>query len=218
MDISLYRKRLKSYGETPADVFKVSAKSFVIDKFIDHPTFRYVIVENKQYGVRLVDTVEDKIKKLLFLPDTVVRRGALVEVDDDKYLIVNFIKDDVFPRAEIELCNNILTLKTSETREITGYDDLGRPIVETTPEYTDFPCIVRTRQYIDRYRERQVNIPDGRLFITVQKTDYVISKDITFNMYGDRYKAIQVDKTLSYGDEGLIIIVADKITAPVGSD
>ena len=136
--------------------------------------------------------------------------GDYINHDNKTFLIKHEIEDrDFFWTGKMQLCNNTIILQTGTTKTISGYDPMGRPIYAEIPIDSTFPAIVQSRLYLTENNE-QVNIPDGRLHVTVKYND-TIKKGMTFTMYGDKYQINGIDYSNTINGKGTITLFADMV-------
>ena len=154
----LYERRMRNSGGSISGSLKNSTKKFVEEKFSTHPSFTYVDVEGIRTGVRIVDGNRSSIKKLLFYPETEINIGDLVEINEKIWLITDYLTNEpseLFPSAEIKLCNNYLRW--------TDADGVSHNV----------PCVIENQvsgyQEVDTTRHG-VFMPDDTLIITVKYT------------------------------------------------
>lgn len=149
---------------------------------------------------------EDKMKIIAKTQD--FDTGSLFEFSNKKWLCIGIpVDNEISCIGTVQLCNNTLLIQTGTTKTISGYDPMGRPIYVEQPIDSTFPAIVQSRLYLTENNE-QVNIPDGRLHITV-KYNNTIKKGMTFTMYGDKYQINGIDYSNTINGKGTITLFAD---------
>lgn len=140
--------------------------------------------------------------------ESLIHRGSVVEIENEIYLVVTDIDtNNAYKSCMIEKTNNILTIQTGSTETIKGYDSMGRPIIESTPTYDDFPCIELSSLSVNRRSDlnENTNLPFGRSIVTIPLTDKV-KINMEYTMNGQDYIIIDA----SYSRTGLIDFMADK--------
>lgn len=145
--------------------------------------------------------------------------GDLVKINEENWLVTTVPEDNsISQEATIEQCNNTLDIVGKPVEVIVGYDPMGRPIYETVPgDITSYPCIVKTSFYMSE-DDKQINLPSGRIQITIQYTDNPdIVEDTEFAMYSRTYRIVGLDYTQSINKKGLIVILADRVQGGGGT-
>lgn len=124
------------------------------------------------------------------------------------YLFLKNIETkDEYDLSVMQECNNTLILKGEVTKTKVGENDFGEPqysYVEGDP--IEIPCIVET-SIQTRETEKPINLPEGRLQVTIPYTDnkqLAISQE--FSMYDSNYEIIGIDYTKSINGVGIMII------------
>jgi hypothetical protein len=141
--------------------------------------------------------------------ESLVHRGSIVEDGIDIYLVIADVDtNEAYKSTKILRCNNTLTLQYDTVESITGHDAMGRPIMDKTPLYVGYPCVVTSSLNVNRRSNinEAVNLPFGRLIVTIPANEYV-KMDLNFEMYENTYKIIDIDKSQA----GIINLMADKI-------
>lgn len=155
---------------------------------------------------------QDRVDKKIFCElNSVIKCGSVVVHNSKNYLTMTVPESNqAYLKAKIEHCNNTLHIQTGETKTITGYDDLGRPIISSTPVYTDLPCVVKSKiTSIDD--NTSINLPVGRLLISIPYSAS-IAEGMEFSMYGKTYFIIGTDLTKVIGSVGVLDLFADRKT------
>ena len=121
------------------------------------------LIENSQQSSNI-----DFIKTILLEPgntaNNILSLGDLFTVDTDKWLCINIDPlHEIYYKGNVRLCNQTLTLITSTTKTLTGYDSLGRPIYTETPKSTSWDCIAETK-IINADFDKAINLPEGKIF------------------------------------------------------
>lgn len=109
-----FKKRMSTEGSSYGEAFKNSTIHFINDVFEKNPSYKTVIVNGINVGViEIKDRNDSKNKELLFKTGEDFDIGGVVEDEIGKWLIFDFIKDDVMPKAMIKKCNELLRWKFS---------------------------------------------------------------------------------------------------------
>ena len=178
------------------DVFNSVAKEIKInDKTI------FAIVTNGS-----LNKLDEQESKNLHTIDK-VNQGDIVEHEGNKYLVVteSMSKRHNKYKNIMEHCNMILTVAGETMREITGYDNFGKPIYKYTIQYFDVPSVLG----FDRVGSASttgafLTIANG-LKAKVQRNEknlqyFTINKEITIE--GKKYKITHLDKVQT----GIIVV------------
>lgn len=208
-----YRSRMLSYGNSETESKRNISKKLIELDIKNSPSYYAVTLNDSTtlIDVRIVDDKESEDEKKYLLSLVSINRGAIVNWSNQKWLTLSsdFI-GDIYYKCAIELCNNILHIKTGETKTISGYDPMGRPIYTTTPVFTDFPCIVSQSKSVGTESNQAINLPNGQLFITIPYTE-LIKEQMEFQMYQRKYKVINVDYTESINQVGLVTLTVERV-------
>lgn len=192
----------------------VSSNKDIVNNNFDSSLFsETVLVDGVSYDVIQTQEKQSEDKKLLFKPDTVINKGAVVVMNNKNYLVTDFLSEginSIYPTAQLKLCNSIYTIVTQP--KIIGYDSLDNPIYDSTsPTNTDIPCIVESSIPSDSTYQA-INLPENRLKITIPYTiNSEIAIDKEFNMYNATYKIKGIDYTQSINQVGLMILTGERV-------
>lgn len=208
-----YSARLQATGTTSSENLSTYAKMNVIRTFKDPPSFKIVKVNSVLTDVRVIEGNDDVNKQTLFLPDTVIDKGSLVELGvNDVWLIVDSIQNDIYPKAKMQFCNSTLTIPGDITKTQVGTDLMGRAIWdETVSPSTTLSCIAESKVYMSQDQE-PINLPNGRLIVTIPYTDNAkVKLNFKFDMYGNSYEVSHVDRSQVISTVGIIKLTADLV-------
>lgn len=146
-----------------------------------------------------------------------IERGNFIHVDNDIWLVTSKPEDNgTYRKAELTLCSANFPIDEDDVEVIIGYDKFGRPIYETIPggiEY--FPCVAQISDALATAVEvnEPINLLNNQIRITMP---YRESKSIyyneKFNMYGDEYRIVKLDRTKSIDTIGLLIVTGVRLT------
>lgn len=181
------------------------------------------IDESKSRYVRVIDK-EFNEKKMLGCPNDVYNVGDCIvflkeDTDSDEisdilssqWLITS--KDDnniIQEKCYITKCNNILHIQTGETRTIIGHDNIGRPIIDTIPNYLDLPCITSKKSIQESVEDNNpINLPEGKMFVTIPYSN-LIKEGMEFDMYNTGWRILINDMTKTEGSKGIIILTVER--------
>ena len=198
--LDIHKRRHANEGETLRDAYTSNAASFINHAFADSPTYTVVTIEDKEYEARLITekkfTVASgyEVMKLLFRPNTEISNGKIVEIKDEKWLIVHTNTRQTSPKADIRFCNNVLEFDNGQS----------------------YPCVVdgniRDTQKINE--EYYVDLPSDKVSVLVpfnEDTRKIVEKD-RFVINGIAWEVQGFDRiTQVYNHEGIIELALKKV-------
>lgn len=211
----LYKMRMGVYGDTIRDARIKSTINFITTNFKDSPDYKLVKIGNDSLDSRIISTKNFNLKQLLFLPNQVVNIGDIIEFDNSDWLVLDYEFNDIISKAYVQLCNSIFKVQVGLEEEIINYDPMNRPIVDKTPIFYETSCVVESKLYINKFVEfdSQINLPDGRIIVMFPYNKCKnVTEGLTFSMYKDNYKIVDIDFTKVINDVGVVSIIADKVT------
>jgi hypothetical protein len=187
-----------------------------------------IVIGEIGYKVMVKQEKKSESKKLIFKPDIKVNIGEHVQLGEIHFLITDFLGDgvyEIYPTATLQQCNTFFPAITDKTRVLMR-DEQGNVIRDKfgDPAYQwvggeEFlvPCIVES-SIKNSEKNNQLNLPDGRIIITMKYQSITNVKDnAEFMMYDNTYKIVNVDKTKVINEVGLMTITADIIPSEVTS-
>src|SRR5690606_1827400 len=201
-----YKNRLDVSGTSFEENYTRHTKDLVSRSFKDSPSYIVVRLDGLNVDARVTSRKKRAEKEISFLPDTNFNIGSLVNYKNEDYLVVDKFDSEIFPKANLKLCNTSLSLTSEPSQVDTGEVDWrGNPIYEETPgETIVIPCIVESKIYYNQSTEA-INLPDGHLQIILSYTEH---KDIALNgkitVYNENYQIVEVDRTQSLNKTGLL--------------
>ncbi|MGG2091244.1 hypothetical protein AB1283_00575 [Bacillus sp. S13(2024)] len=140
--------------------------------------------------------------------------GKIVQVDNEKWLITSIPKDfKIYKKALIQLSNLTLNLTGTITKVKIGTDSYGRPVFkEIQGDPIPIPCIVETMVQISMIDQHPINLPEGRLKVTLP---YLTHNDIQvgkiLNIYNEQYRIRVIDRTQVIDNEGVLTLFTDRV-------
>jgi hypothetical protein len=189
-------------------VYDLSAKSQIkINN--DEATLYESIINDANEWQKEVDLIW-LIKKSLFTP----KHGDYITFNGKKYLSV-FVPEerDFFWSSKMRLCNSNFPLPGTTTRTKIGNDPrTGRPVYEdVTSPPTLLPCIVESTIYLPN-DSQTIQLPNGKILVTLPYTvNDVIAENKEFEMYGEQYKIVGIDRSQSVDGVGLMILHCERV-------
>lgn len=150
LDLTLYEKTLGA--TTLAEGHEVSTIAHINDFIDSSPNRVDITLEGAVSDCILSNTNKSSIKEILLRPNTVVNKGMLIEYETNKYLVLDYRPNKIYPKAEIELCNNTLRWRDSLSNLI------------------ELPCIIKGNVFeeVTGKVERQIITSDSELILLVQ--------------------------------------------------
>ncbi len=155
---SKYKERIFLHGDSVAEQQRQRLARNVSLAFANAPDYIVVQINGADVGCRVVDDKTTRqgyrssstMKTLIFESGTLFETGNYVDMDNQKWLITDFI-NDVIPKAHIQLCNNVLKF----------IDDAGA-IVE-------YPAFVQNKSLYTTGVDggRIISIPDSKITVGV---------------------------------------------------
>lgn len=221
----LYKKRMDIYGNSIKESRKNASIDLIKSNFQDSPSHETVDITNhsgelvSNEGLQITD--DSSLKKFtshkiaITHPDNTLESGWLIEFNNENWLVTTTdYLNGMYYKALIKKTNNTFKIKTGETSEITGYDDMGRPITTKTPIFYETEAVVEKKLIINKFAEfdQPINLPDGRIQVTfTYSPSHTIKEGNTFDMYNSTFKILDVDYTQVNNDVGVLAIIGDKV-------
>lgn len=110
MDLSGYERRLN--GSSIGEGFINDTIDIVNSLFDTNPAYRTCIYNNEEVECLFrLHKYQSNIIYLTFRPLFEVVKGDYVEFDNNTYFVREVVKNEIYPKAEILLCNNTLRWK-----------------------------------------------------------------------------------------------------------
>ncbi|MBL4950988.1 hypothetical protein JK635_01880 [Neobacillus sp. YIM B02564] len=216
--LDLFRQR------TLSNSIITATKKTINNNFNDSLFVEKILINDIEYDVLITQENKSEDKKLLFKPETVIDIGSVVKWKNSYFLVTDFIGNEIneiYPIATIKLCNNRLSIKTIDTKEIKK-DLEGNPILNKfgDPIYItkegkliDIPCIVQNT-ITSGDENKQFPLPQGSLYITLQyQKNEEIQINKTLRMYNNIYKIRNIDYTNVIDEKGIMILLVEQVTS-----
>lgn len=185
--MSYFDKYKGRRSKDSSDTYRSPTKEFVNSSFANSPTYKVILIDGKETGVRVLEGKDSSYKKLLFLPDTKLDVGLLVNIDSKLWLITDFVDTEIIPKAMLQYCNNTLRL-----------------------DEEDIPCIISRSDLVKfdvEENRNEINILQGAVYVFAQLND--ASKKIAigrrFVLGLQAYKVVGIDD-LTYSKNGIGLI------------
>lgn len=210
--MSYFDQYVNRVGVNLSEDIKNNTLDIIHFQFEQSPTYKEILINGANVGARVIDEEKTDEKTLLFKPPFTVTMGSVAELSDGKWILVETFNDEVFPKAKIKQANQILPLTGLQTETQIGTDEFGRPINEYVPTSpTLLPCIVESSIYQPK-EDSVITLPNGKILVTIP---YTIHDDISdnkeFELYGEKYKIVGIDRTKSVNEVGLMILHCERV-------
>lgn len=207
-----YKARMNAQGVSTEDALINRTKHYISSVFRDSPFSSIVIIDEEEHDAIIVPGKNSTEKKIVFMPDEQIKRGAIVEFENKTWLLLDVDDNLIYPVGNIKLCNNYLILQSESVRQIIGYDNVGRPIYEEIQgEAVSIPCVAETQLYIPD-DDNPINLSNDRLVLVIPYTDNPALKvDTVFTMYGLNYKITGLDMTNVFENQGIIKVLSERV-------
>ncbi|MED1863232.1 hypothetical protein P4V41_07170 [Fictibacillus nanhaiensis] len=143
-----------------------------------------------------------------------IERGKTLLVNDDYWIIISKPDDNkIYRKASIRLCNSKFPLPGgTEVKTKIGNDPrTGRPVYETViSPPTLLPCIVESTIYLPN-DSQSIQLPNGKILVTIPYTvNDAIAENKEFEMYGEQYQIVGIDRSQSVEGVGLMILHCER--------
>jgi hypothetical protein len=213
-----YKTRMNASGSSMGNTFKNSTIDFINKSFKDSPNYKQVDINGVTTDVRIVDNENKSNEKtLLFKPGIANVYGENALIDSENWLVVEYFKDEIHPKATIHRCNNTITITTDGAKTKIGETEWGEPVYDTSSGTTyNFPCVIKSlREMNDTDNEsNEINIIESRIVLIISSStdaNNVIKENTEFSMFSNVYRVYSFDRSKIYNDKGLLVVLADKI-------
>ncbi|WEG18504.1 hypothetical protein PQ478_08480 [Alkalihalophilus pseudofirmus] len=222
-DYSTFRKRMNRMGGNQLEARANNTKQVVNQTFGRSPSVKAVSYEGIEteamisYEKRSNEYTQSQSdqRSFTFKPNFHAEIGGIIEMDDDIYVVYDSNESELLPVYYALKSNNHIRVKIGEEREITGYTSIGQPIYGSVkPIFFERPCYATVNARFNVYTEfdSKINAPSGRMLIFFPYSEDQDLKDgMEFNMFGDRYRIINVDITRVSNGKGITRLFTDKI-------
>ena len=187
----------------------------VFQEILQNSPERYIVSIDgiDQVVIMQSNSIKNDEERIMLSANGTVKRGQLVKYNDLDWLVISALGDNkIHQTCILKQCNATYKLSgQTEKREI-GRDPLGKPIFEEiliTPDQF-IPCFAEYKVYFLDNRN-PVNVPSNNITITLP---YIEHKDVNMNanfeVFGEDYVVINVDRTKSINGVGLIILTGQR--------
>jgi hypothetical protein len=213
--LDIYRSRTLSSGNKSTDGIINTSKETIKNNFSNSLFSESILIHGVEYDAIITQEQKSEDKKILFMPDTKVEIGSVVNLSGNNYLVMDFKGEginEIYPSGTIKLCNSIYPIKSNPTKTIIGYYDNGKP------EYGEVyatdrlePCIVESKNYATN-TNAQLIVQNNAILITIKyQPSETFKVNYEFTMYNNKYKITDIDYTKVINGKGIIQILAERV-------
>lgn len=178
MDLTSYKNRLNA--NSVGEAFINDTVSIINNSFKNSPSYKIVKINDLEEDCQIKTTSKSNIFKIFLRPYKKIEIGYYVEVNDSKYLVTKSIKNDVYPKAEITLCNNTLIWR-DDSNTILKYPCV---IEGDILEIDDTRMIKDERLIVRSISEMIIKVPFNSDTNKIKSNDKFIFHDATFEVVG----------------------------------
>lgn len=150
MDLSQYESRLGG-ATTLAEGFLNTTATVANENFSKPMSYRKVLIDSVEADCQFKRGKKSNAVTITLRPYTKVFKGMYVFFEGKNYLVKDFTPNEIFPKCEIEMCNNTLRWR----------DDFG---------LKEYWCVVKGDSFeVDD--DKSIIISDSELTVTVPYND-----------------------------------------------
>lgn len=153
MDLSLYEAKLNG-AKTLTEGFLSNSEAIINESFSEAFSYRNIQINGVDDDCVFKRTKKSTKLEILLRPYRKITKGMYITFESNNYMVMDFVPNELYPKGEIELCNNTLRWR----------DDFNN--------LKEYNCIIKGDSY-------QINDDD---FITMSNAElalYVPSNDDT---------------------------------------
>lgn len=183
---------------------KMALYTFGADVLVnDNP--KRVILENRKN--------RDGNERTIYCSLGDVEIGDIIKHKDQDWLLVNFpMENQVYMKSYLKRCNAKIPIPSGKVTQVeTKKDWRGFPEYQQNTEFVLYSCVAESRIYQSDYDDRPINLPSGQLKISLQYTELskVIRINYIFEMYGEKYQVVHVDRNQLVDGKGLLVLTCE---------
>jgi hypothetical protein len=204
MDLTKYKRRLGATSVSEAFINDTIA--IINADFTNAPSYRVIKLNGVDEDCTFNLTKESNKREILLRPRKTIEKGMYVLLDTDIYIVTECVPNEIYPKAEIVLCNN--TLRWRDTLNV----------------LKQYSCIIKgdsisingdvtgdKRLVMDSMAELKIVVPYNDETKTIEPTQRFVFDGQAFDVTGiDRITDV-------YKDKGLITLTV-KATAKTDTD
>jgi len=189
----IYKQRVAVKGTNVVESLANATKYIIKKEFKYSPFYKQGIINGESIDVRIVENEistttnegkSDNQKQLLLLPDTVVKIGDIINIENENWLVIDFNNNEIFPEAKVNICHTSLKYLNEKGVIIQTYGFVSTKNISN-----------------DVSENRYIIVPDGYLKYVVQSNaDTVkIIRDKRFLLNDSAWRVTFVDRITQQG-------------------
>lgn len=151
MDLTLYQKMIGANNSNITQAYINDTIVHVNDMFSKSPSYRQAKIDGIDSDC-IISRKKSKQMDLLLRPSTIVSEGSYVDFKEDTFIVLDFVDNEIYPKASISLCNRILKWKLSNG------------------DIKEYKCFVKGATY-EEDKMKTVYTSNGELIVYVQYND-----------------------------------------------
>lgn len=194
MDLTAYERIINGSTKSESDIN--NSVEIYNSEFSEYPFYREILIDGVDGECIFKTTKKSTEMKLYFRPYTSITKGMYILLEGDMYMVTEFVSNGIYPKAEIELCNNTLRWR----------DTLG-----TLHEYD---CIISGSGYEFDEPTRQnhkiimqMSKSELNIMVKYDENTKAISPKTRFIFGGYAYDVLEIDSmTNVYKEQGFITL------------
>lgn len=187
MDLTLYSKMIGANNSNITQAYINDTILHVNDMFAKSPSFQVMDFDGVDTDT-IISHKKSNVLDILLRPQSVLNKGIYASFEGDTYLITEFVKNEIYPKATVELCNASIKWKHSDNVH-------------------EFKCIVKGNTYEKDDGNSFVITSEGEISILVQYNadTKTIKPNQRFIFGNSAYEVISIDEVTSvYNGKGVL--------------
>lgn len=155
----------------------------------------------------------DGNEKVAFAPVNDLNVGDMIIYNNQKWLAISYpVFTEVYSKTYLKRCNSTIQIPNVVSKVKTGEDWRGIPQYKEQVENTVVDCVVETRIY-DVESDKPINLPMGKMIISLpyNNDSKKVKLNFEFEMYGDKYKVVRIDRNYIIGERGILILTCELV-------
>lgn len=184
MDLALYSKMIGANNSNITQAYINDTILHVNDMFEKSPSFKIMDFDGVPTDV-IINHKKSNLLDILLRPRSILNKGIYASFEGDSYLITEFVKNEIYPKATIELCNASIKWKSNDSVyefkciiKGNSYEkDGGSPLIATSE--SEISILVQ-------YNNETKTIKPSQRFIFGNSAYEVVSIDEVTNVYNEK--------------------------------
>lgn len=183
MDLTLYQKMIGTNNSSVTQAYINDTIIHVNDMFEKSPSFRKMQFDGVLTGC-IINHKKSNALDILLRPQSEYNVGVYVEYKDDTFILTEFVANEIYPKATLQLCNASIKWKHEDG------------------SIKEYRCIVSGNSYkvadVDTRDKRLVATSEGEIAIYVQ--------------YNENTKTIRPNQRFIFGNSAFEVTSIDEVT------